>query len=387
MFGQIIEITVMNLRNLPSRLGSSSVIVVGIGGVVGVLIAILAMAAGFESTLDRGGAADRAIVLRGGSTSELSSGIGIEERALLPTMPGVVLASPELYVVADVPKRSTGTDANVIVRGVGQAAFQLRDEVEIVEGRNFEPGKGELIAGRGAHIQFAGIDVGSTVRIRQNDLRVVGIFEADGSAYESELWMDLIVAQSAFRREGGVTSLRLRVDSPDRIEDLALQVEEDPRLDLTVQGEQEFFSSQSANLTATIRGFGTAVAIIMAIGAIFAALNTMYSAVVTRTVEIATLRALGFGGLPVVVSVMIESLALAVLGGVLGAGVAYLAFDGFTASTLNNASFSQVAFDFAVTADLLADGLIWAVALGAVGGLFPAVRAARMPITAALRGE
>ncbi len=387
MFGQILEITLMNLRNLPSRLGSSSVIVVGIGGVVGVLIAILAMGAGFKSTLDRGGEPDRAIVLRGGSTSELSSGISMDGRTVIPTMPGVLLSSPELYVVADVPKRATGSDANLIVRGVAQAAFELRDEVKIVEGRNFEPGKAELIAGRGAHTEFAGIDVGNTVRLRQAELTVVGIFEADGSAYESELWMDLIVAQSSFRVEGFASSLRLRVDSPGRIDELARRIEDDPRLDLTVQSEQAFFASQSEDLTATIEMFGTAVATIMAIGAVFAALNTMYTAVVTRTVEIATLRALGFGGLPVVVSVMIESLALALLGGVLGAGVAYLVFDGFTASTLNNVSFSQVAFDFAVTPELIQSGMTWALLLGLIGGLFPAVRAARLPITTALRGE
>ena len=387
MFGQIIEITLMNLRNLPSRLGSSAVIVVGIGGVVGVLIAILAMAAGFQSTLDRGGASDRAIVMRGGSDNEMSSGVSIEEMNVVAGLEGVVQASGELYTVADIPKRSTGTDANLIVRGVGQQAFGVRDEVKVVEGRNFQPGKGELIAGRGAHVEFAGIDVGSKVKVRNNEWTVVGIFEADGSAYESELWVDLPVAQSAFRREGSVSSMRVLLDSPERVEELAQRVEEDPRLDLTLQSEQAYFAGQSAGLTQTIEVFGRAVAIIMAIGAVFAALNTMYSAVVTRTVEIATLRALGFGGLPVVVSVMIESLALALLGGVLGAAVAYFGFNGFTVSTLNNISFSQVAFDFAVTPALMRDGLIWALVLGAVGGLFPALRAARLPITVALRGE
>ena len=244
-----------------------------------------------------------------------------------------------------------------------------------------------MIAGRGAHSEFAGVEVGSTVRLRQSELTVVGIFEAGGSAYESELWLDLIFAQSSFRAEGAASSMRLRVDAPERIPELAAMVEDDPRLDLTVQSEEEFFAAQSADLTSTIEIFGSAVATIMAIGAVFAALNTMYTAVVTRTVEIATLRALGFGGLPVVVSVMIESLALALLGGVLGAGVAYLVFDGFTASTLNNVSFSQVAFDFAVTPELIRDGMTWALVLGAVGGLFPAIRAARLPITAALRGE
>lgn len=386
MFAQVLEITLMNLKNLPSRLGSSSVVVVGIGGVVGVMVAILAMAAGFQGTLDSGGAPDRAIVLRGGSDNELSSGVSTDEVNVVSGMEGVVLASPELYMVADVPKRSTGTDANLIVRGVTADAFALRDGVVIVEGRNIEPGRGEVIAGRGAHIEFAGIDIGNRIQLRQSEWTIVGIFEADGSAYESELWVDLPVLQSAFRFTGA-SSIRVRVDSPERIDELAERIKGDPRLDLQLTGEEEYFAGQAGGLTDTIRIFGYTVATIMAIGAVFAALNTMYTAVVTRTVEIATLRALGFGRLPVVVSVMIESMALALLGGVLGALVAYVGFNGYTVSTLSNVSFSQIAFDFKVTPELLRDGLIWALGLGAIGGLLPAIRAALLPITVALRGE
>jgi len=386
VFAQIFEITVMNLKNLPSRLGSSSVVVVGIGGVVGVMVAILAMAAGFQGTLDSGGAPDRAIVLRGGSDNELSSGVSTDEANVVGGMEGVVLASPELYMVADVPKRSTGTDANLIVRGVTADAFAMRHEVVIVEGRNLEPGRGEVIAGRGAHIEFAGIDIGNKIQLRQSAWTIVGIFEADGSAYESELWVDLPVLQSAFRFTGA-SSIRLLLDSPGRVDELAERIKGDPRLDLELTGETEYFAGQAGGLTDTIRIFGYTVATIMAIGAVFAALNTMYTAVVTRTVEIATLRALGFGRLPVVVSVMIESMALALLGGVLGALVAYVGFNGYTVSTLSNVSFSQIAFDFAVTPDLLRDGLVWALGLGAIGGLLPAVRAALLPITVALRGE
>ena len=387
MFRQLLEITSMNLKNLPSRLGSSAVIVVGIGGVVGVMIAILAMAAGFRATLDRGGEPDRAIVLRGGSDSELSSTISIAEMNVIASMEGVLEASGELYTVVDVPKRSTGLDANLIARGVTPQAFAVHSTVRIVEGRNFQPGRAELIAGRGAHSEFAGIDVGATFEARGSEWPVVGIFEADGSAFESELWMDLAVAQSAFRRGDSVTSMRLRVDSPARIPELAARVEEDPRLDLKLVGEVEYFASQAGGVAGQIEQFGFAIASIMAIGALFAALNTMYSAVATRTVEIATLRALGFGNVPVVVSVMIEAMTLALLGGLLGAAVSYLAFDGFTASTLSNVSFSQIAFDFAVTPELVQTGLVWALSLGAIGGLFPAVRAAWLPITAALRGE
>ena len=387
MFGQIVEITWMNLKNLPSRLGSSSVIVVGIAGVVGVMVAILAMAAGFKGTLDRGGKDDRAIVLRGGSDSELSSAISIAEMNIIASMEGIVQASGELYAVADVPKRSTGTDANLIVRGVLQSAFAVHDDVEIVAGRNFETGRGEVIAGRGASAQFAGVDIGATVKLRGSEWTVVGIFAAAGSAYESELWVDLPVAQAAFRRGEGVSSMRVRVDSPQRIDELVERINGDPRLDLTIESERDYFANQSASLTQTIEAFGYAVATVMAIGAVFAALNTMYAAVVTRTVEIATLRALGFGATPVVISVMIESMAMALFGGALGAAISYVVFNGYTVSTLNNISFSQVAFDFAVTPELVRTGLVWALALGAVGGLFPALRAAWLPITAALRGE
>ncbi len=387
MFRQLLEITAMNLQNLPSRLGSSAVIVVGIAGVVGVMIAILAMAAGFRATLDRGGEADRAIVLRGGSDSELSSAISLAEMNVIASMEGVLDASGELYTVADMPKRSTGLDANLIVRGVTPKAFEVHQAVRIVDGRNFQTGKAELIAGRGAHSEFAGIDVGDTLEVRGSQWQVVGIFAADGSAFESELWLDLAIAQSAFRRGDSVSSMRLRADSPARVAELAERVENDPRLDLKLVGEVEFFASQAGGVAEQIEAFGIAVAAIMAIGALFAALNTMYSAVATRTVEIATLRALGFGNVPVVVSVMIEAMALALLGGLLGALVSYLAFNGYTASTLSNVSFSQIAFDFAVTPELVQTGLAWALSLGALGGLFPAVRAAWLPITAALRGE
>lgn len=387
MFSQILQITLMNLKNLPSRLGSSAVIVVGIAGVVGVMVAILAMAAGFRETLVRSGDPTRAIVLRGGSDSELSSAVSIAEMNIVSSMEGVMQASGELYTVADVPKRATGLDANLIVRGVSVAAFEVHDAVQIVEGRNFQTGRGELIAGRGAHLEFAGIDIGSTVRLRQNEWTVVGIFEADGSAFESELWMDLPVAQSAFRRGDTVSTMRLRVDAPERIAELADRVENDRRLDLKLVGEEEYFAGQSGGLANQIEAFGIAVAAIMAIGAAFAALNTMYTAVATRTVEIATLRALGFGNGPVVISVVIEALALALLGGVLGAAITYAIFDGYTASTLSNVSFSQIAFDFAVTPELMRTGLIWALTLGMIGGILPAIRAAWLPITLALRGE
>ncbi|MDE0692689.1 MAG: ABC transporter permease [Gammaproteobacteria bacterium] len=387
MLRQVLEVTLMNLRNVRSRLGSSSVIVVGIAGVVGVLIALLAMAAGFRATLETGGAPDRAIVMRDGSESEMLSNVSPNDRFYVSTFAGIDAASAELYTVADVPKRDTGLDANLIVRGVEAEAFEVRPEVRIVRGRNFVPGRAEIIAGRNAQSEFAGLDIGNSLEFRNSEWTVVGVFEDGGSAHESEIWVDLAVAQSAFRRGGTVSSLRLRVDSPASMDALRARVEDDKQLDLKLVPEEEYLAAQASGLATTIELFGTVVAYIMAVGAVFAALNTMYSAVVSRTVEIATLRALGFGGLPVVVSVMIEAIALAFIGGLLGAAVAWFGFNGYTVSTLNNASFSQIAFDFAVTPELMTNGLIWALVLGTIGGLFPAVRAARLPITTALRGE
>jgi putative ABC transport system permease protein len=387
MLAQIREITLMNLRNLPSRLGASSVIVVGIAGVVAVLVSILAMATGFRAALESTSAPERAIVLRGGAGGELSGGMSREAVDIVSQMDGIVAASGELYTIADVPKRGSGTAANLVVRGVEQTAFVVRPEVRIIEGRTFEPGKGEVIAGRRAVEEFAGMDLGANVRFRDSDWRIVGIFEANGDVNESEVWGDVKVVQAAFRRGGGVSTIRLKLRDPAVIGSLAERIAKDPRLDLQIRSEQEFYGEQSKRLSTIITSFGYLVGVIMAVGAIFAALNTMYGAVASRTVEIATLRAIGFGNTPVVVSVMIEALLLALLGGVLGAALAYVLFNGLTVSTLNSASFSQVAFDFAVTPTLMRQGLVWAVSLGFVGGLFPAVRAARMPITVALRGE
>jgi len=387
MLGQIFEITLMNLRNLPSRLGSSSVIIVGIAGVVAVLISILAMATGFRAALESTGVPDRAIVLRGGAGGELSGGMSRESVDIVSQMDGILVASGELYTIADVPKRRSGTPANLVIRGVEQNAFVVRPEVHIVEGRTFEPGKGEIIAGRRAAEEFAGIDLNANIRFRDSDWKIVGIFEANGDVNESEVWGDVKVVQAAFRRGGSFSTMRVTLKDPSVVGAIAERMSKDPRLDLQIRLEQDFYGEQSKRLSTIITSFGYLVGVIMAIGAIFAALNTMYSAVTSRTVEIATLRAIGFGNTPVVVSVMIEALLLAILGGAIGAALAYLVFNGLTVSTLNNASFSQVAFDFAVTPTLIRQGLVWAVSLGFVGGLFPALRAARLPITVALRGE
>jgi putative ABC transport system permease protein len=384
---QVLEITLMNLKNLPSRIGSSLVIIVGIAGVVAVLVAILAMATGFSATLERAGEPDRAIILRGGSsTGELSSNIDIARAGIVNTREGIELSSNEVYLVADIPKRGTDSPSNAVIRGVEPASFTIRPEINIIEGRNFEPGRNEMIVGRAASAEFQGLEVGSSISIRNSDWSVVGVFESGGSAYESEIWTDMATAQSAFQRLGAVSSIRIKVFDPADIPVLAQAFNDDPQLNLTLISEDEFFSAQSEGLSTIINSFGYAVGIIMAFGAVFAALNTMYAAVSNRTVEIATLRAIGFGATPVVVSVMIEAIVLAVIGGMLGAAIAYIGFNGYTVSTLNQAAFSQIAFDFAVTPQLLITGMVWALGLGFIGGFFPAMRAAQLPISLALRG-
>ena len=390
---QVGEITLMNLRTLPQRWASSMVIVVGVGGVVAVLVALLAMAQGFASTLQRTGQPDRVVVLRGGSDGELSSTFTIDQARIVQSLPGIrrvdgqPLASAELYLVADVPKRANGSPANLPLRGVTPVAVALRPELKIVEGRMFAPGKAELIAGRGAADQFAGLDVGAKVKLRDATLEVVGIYTANGGSHESEVWMDLPVVQDLFRGPGVVSSLRVQLGSVADLPAFKAAVEGDRRLDMSATDEPTYFARQSESLSGLITGFGYAVAVIMGVGALFAALNTMYSAVSVRTKEIATLRAIGFSGGPVIASVIVEAMVLALLGGMLGGAIAWLMFDGATVSTLNNASFSQVAFDFAVSPALVLRGILIALLLGLVGGLLPAWRAARLPVTAALRGE
>lgn len=387
MFGQVAAITMMNLRNVPARYGISSVIVVGIAGVVAVLVSLFSMAAGFRAVLLDTAHADRAIVMRAGTTNEMNGNITPDQRAVIAAMEGVEQASGELYVVAAIEKLGTDVTANVVVRGVETASFDIRDEVVITNGRLFETGKAEIIVGQSAVGQFANLDLGDALAVRGQSWTVVGHFASAGKVYESEIWADLAIVQAAFRRGPTTSNMRLQLSSADAIAPLNERLDADPRFDLVVRSEAEHYADQSESQARLIEGFGTVVALIMAIGAIFAALNTMYSAVSARTVEIATLRALGFGNLPVVVSVLIEALFLALIGGVLGGVLVWLAFDGYSASTLNNASFSQVAFEFSVTPALLTTGLTLALVLGFVGGLLPALRAARMPVTVALRGE
>jgi putative ABC transport system permease protein len=382
--------TQLGIATIPQRLGSSAVVVVGIAGVVGVLVALLAMGAGFAATLNQGGSDDTAIVLRAGAQAELNSVISRDTVEIVSEMPqvqrgasGRPVASGELVVVAALPKRSTGLDANVEVRGVGERAWELRPALHIINGRKFTPGMRELIVGRRAREQFRGIDVGSTLRLNNQAWQVVGEFEA-GDASDSDLWGDAEVVGPTYKRGSSRTSVTVKLADPGMFEAFRAQLATDPRLKVDVRTTRAYYREQTMRLTALITGLGNAIGVIMGIGAVFGALNSMYAAVATRTREIATLRAVGFRATPVVASVMLETMLLALAGGALGAGIAWLLFDHYTASTLGS-NFTQIVFAFRVTPELLWRGIKWALAMGLLGGLFPALRAARHSVTEGLR--
>jgi putative ABC transport system permease protein len=390
-FNQFVTVTGMNLRNLPSRLGTSLVAVVGIGGVVAVLVSLLSMGEGFRAALDLSGREDVAMILRGGSADELSSSITREEFNVVALAPGIArdargpIVSGELYTIVDLPMRSTGTGANVPFRGVGDRAMELRPGFRIVAGRMFLRGRDEVIVGRGVFAQFGNVDLGQEVKWGSQTWRVVGVFEAGGSVSESEVWTDAVVLRGVYRRGNTVQIVRAQLESAGAIVRVRANLEHDPRVNVTVRSERAFYADQSRILLALIKYVGTTLAVLMGVGAVFAALNTMYSAVSSRTREIATLRALGFGAAPVVTSVLFEAAVLGLLGGVIGGLLVYLVLNGYQASTLNWGSFSQLTFAFTVTPQLLVTGLGYSLILGLVGGLLPGLRAARMPVTAGLR--
>lgn len=384
------SITRVGLATLPQRLGASSVVVVGIAGVVGVLVALLAMAAGFSATLKQTGSIDTAIVLRAGSLTETNSNLDHDAAQIIAEAPQVLkggagqpMASPEVVVVGSLPKSSNGLDANVEIRGVGAQAWEVHPNVKIIAGRRFRPGMRELIAGKGAQGEFKGLDVGSTLKISGQLWKVVGIFES-GDSHDSELWADAAVVGPAYRRGSSSNAVLVRLTAPGAFDAFKATLASDPRLRVDVMTTRDYFNRQSESVTREIRVLGTTIAVIMAIGAVFGALNTMYAAVAARTREIATLRTLGFRSAAVIVSVLLETLLLAALGGVVGGLLAWVAFDGYSASTLGQ-GFSQVVFSFRVSPLLLASGIQWALAIGLMGGMFPAARAARMPLAEGLR--
>jgi len=388
---QIGAVTLLNLRTLPRRLGSSAVAVIGIAGVVIVFVAVLSMAEGFLAAMQSAGAPDRALVMRSGADDEMTSGLSGPEADVVKQAPGIrrdgtrPLASAELFVIIDLPKRSTLTSANVPMRGVEPTSFDVRDEVRLVEGRMLAFGTNEVIAGRAASRQFMGLSLGSQIHSGRVTWTVVGIFESGGSVSETEVWSDARVLQGAYRRGNTYQSVLARLEAEQSYTAFKDWLTSNPQVSVSVRPEAEYYAVHATTLTSLIRTVGFGIAALMGIGAVFAAVLTMYTAVATRAREIATLRALGFNTFSVVVSVLAESLGLAALGGMLGGLVAYLGFNGYQTSTINFQTFSQVAFAFAVTPSLLAQGLIYALVMGLVGGLMPAIRAARLPISSALR--
>ncbi len=388
---QTLAVTLVNLRTIPQRLGSSGVAIVGIAGVVIVLVSVLSIAQGFAAAMEASGSPVRALVMRSGADSEMPSGLRGPEVDVIKQAPGLrrdgqtPLASAELYVIIDIPKISTDSPANVPMRGIERAGTSLREEFSIAEGRMFEFGTNEVIVGRGASVNFKGLTVGNTVTVGQSTWQVVGLFETDGSVAETEIWCDARTLQGVYRRGNTYQSLLARLDSSDSFNTFRDWLTSNPQVNVQVRREEDYYAQQSRALTSLIRTVGFGIAILMGIGAVFGAILTMYTAVSTRSREIATLRALGFNTTSVVVSVLAESLALAAIGGVIGGTLAYLAFNGYQTSTMNFSTFSQVAFAFQVTPQLLSMGLFYALAMGLVGGLFPALRAARLPIPSALR--
>ncbi len=388
---QIAAVSLLNLRSLRQRAASSGVAVVGIAGVVIVFVAVLSIAEGFRRTLVTAGSDDTAIVLRSGSDTELTSGLGLEETRIIADAPGVLrqatgpVASAELLVLVDLNKKGMDTPANVPMRGVQPAAFEVRGEVRLVEGRMFETGRSEVIAGRAAARQFEGLEIGRTLRWGEAAWTVVGIFEANGTVAESELWADAGVVQPAYRRGTSFQAVYAKLESPGAFNRFKDALTADPRLEVKVTRETEYYAQQSQQLSRLIRTLGYLIAILMGIGAVFGAINTMYTAVASRTREIATLRALGFGAGPVVLSVLTEAMALAFLGGSIGGLLAWAGFNGYQTATINWQTFTQIAFAFAVTPSLLVQGVAYALVMGFFGGMLPALRAARLPVVTALR--
>ena len=391
VLSQIGAITSLNVRNMSARLASSIVALVGIAGVVTVLIGVLSIREGFRAVLDLSGATDVAIVLRSGATDEMGSGLEQSQTRAIGDAKDVArdaqgaIVSPELYVIVDVPLISTHTAANVPLRGVGPQASKLRQNFRIVSGRAFTPGKFEVIVGRGASMQFAGLTVGNKMKWGTAEWTVTGIFEDRGSVAESEIWTDASVLQNAYNRGTSYQSTRVKLTSAGALQSFKDAMTTDPRLNVRVFTERQYYEEQSRTLVTLVSTIGTAIAVLMGLGAVFAALNTMYSAVSARTREIATLRALGFGPAPVVASVLTEALLLGLVGGTVGAVVAYFSFNGLRASTMNFSSFSQITFAFTVTFPLLLQALAYALILGFIGGLLPSWRASRLPITTGLR--
>ena len=387
---QTLAVIRINLKSLPARFWMSLSTVVAIALVVAVLLAFLAMANGFRHTIGGTGSPEIAVLLRPGSESEINSAVAKDQLRLIEEAPGIVrdngrpLVSGELYLVVDGLKKAGRTKANLPLRGLGPQGMALRREFHIAEGRMFRPGLNEIIVGKGLLREFDGFELGRSLRFGASQWTVVGVFDAGGSVLESELWADAAVVQSLFKRDNYFQTIRVRLDGADALARLKAYVEDDPRLKLDVLSEADYFAKQASRTSDLILYLGWPLAIAMAFGALAGALNTMYSSVAARSREIGTLRAIGFGGFPTFAGTLAEAMVLACLGGIIGAASAFLFFDGLTASTLGG-SFTQVVFNFRLTPGLVGQGVGLALAVGLLGGLLPAVRAARLPIVEALQ--
>jgi putative ABC transport system permease protein len=383
---------IYNVRSVRARWTSAIVAVLGIAGTVGVFIAMLSLARGFRATLVASGSADNAIILRAGATSEMMSGVALDQVKILQDAPGVARGtdgSPsitsEVVVVAPFPLKSTGTDANVQVRGVSANVLTIRRNAKIVQGRMFQPGLAELVVGRNANTTYNGLTVANTVDFGGGHWKVVGVFDAGGSAFDSEVWCDARVLDDVYKRPTNVfQSATVHLTSPAALQQFKDYVTADPRLSVDVTREIDYYAKQSNRMTTLINILGGLVASVMAIGAIFGALNTMYSAVSERGREIATMRALGFGAVAVVFSFLIEAFLISFVGGAIGC-LAVLPLNGLTTATMNWQTFSNMAFAFKITSGLLVGGIIFALVMGLLGGLPPALRAAARPVAIALR--
>ncbi len=389
---QVVSVTQFSIRSLPQRKGSSAAALLGIAGVVAVMVGVLSIAQGVLKTMQSSAGDSNAIVLRSGADSEMMSGLAGDDTRIIAEAPGIArddsgaIASPELFVVINLPMRTTGTDANVPLRGVRGACHESAGRFQADRGPSCLNGGStrSLSAAAPASSSPVSISVRPSRSARRNGRWSV-FSKPDGGLSESEIWVDAAVLQPAYRRGNSYQAVYVKLDARDSYDVFKDSLTSDPRLNVKVMRESEYYDSQSTTVYNLITGLGTIIAVIMGLGAIFGALNTMYTAVSSRTREIATLRALGFRSGPVVISVLSESLLLAFVGGLIGAGLAWLAFDGYRAATLNWASFSAITFAFDVNFKLLAQGIFFAMLIGLVGGLFPAVRAARQPVAQALR--
>jgi putative ABC transport system permease protein len=381
----------MNLRSLPQRFTTSLVIVAGIAGVVAVLIAVLSLATGLTHALSTTGRPDRAIVLHAQANSEVGSSIPHDWIATIMDGPGIVrtadakaVGSAEMLATVNLPRADNGLLDALSLRGVTAKAMELRSETRLVDGRMFRPGLREVIAGRAAQARYRNLGVGSRVKFGESEWTVVGAFDSGGGAHDSELLGDLETVLSSYNRTT-VNSVTVKLAGPGALEQLSATLTKDPTLSVIVKRETAYYEEQSKSFSGFLTIIAYFVGTIMALGAIFAALNTMYSAVSTRTVEIATLRAIGFGAGAVVVSVIVEALLLALVGALVGALIAWLFFNGNTVSSLSGNGLAQIAFRLRIGLDLVVVGIVWACVVGLIGGLLPAIRAARLPVATALR--